>query len=279
MPTVPPLVLALPFVAWILLATLAVGGFAFVVATRQLTDATPGYTRFTAITAGVIGLLAYFAQPAPVGLGAGALAIRLGPPSADWGPLLTVAFDALAFAYAWRVGNRRQALVVGLVGVVLGIGVLGYAALDWALTDADAVPLFIQLATLSLVTGGSMAAIVLGHWYLTTPKISERPLTLQCKLLLASLIVQALLFVVWTTLGGGVGQTAFSAFMTGPVLLVVLRLLVTIAFPLVLVWMAWRTSLTRSMESATGLLYINFAAVLAGTIGAAAIYLSSGILV
>ena len=51
------------------------------------------------------------------------------------------------------------------------------------------------------------------------------------------------------------------------------------AFPIVLVWMAWRTALTRSMESATGLLYINFAAVLAGTIGAAALYVSSGILV
>ena len=62
-------------------------------------------------------------------------------------------------------------------------------------------------------------------------------------------------------------------------LLVALRLLVTIAFPIVLVWMAWRTALTRSMESATGLLYINFAAVLAGTIGAAALYVSTGILV
>jgi hypothetical protein len=135
------------------------------------------------------------------------------------------------------------------------------------------------MAVLSLVSGGSMAAIVLGHWYLTTPKISERPLTLQCRMLLATLILQALLFVVWTTLGGGPAQTAFSAFTTGPVLLVALRLLVTIVFPIALVWMAWRTALTRSMESATGLLYINFAAVLAGTIGAAALYTANGILV
>ena len=68
-------------------------------------------------------------------------------------------------------------------------------------------------------------------------------------------------------------------FTAGPVLLVALRLLVTIAFPIVLVWMAWRTATTRSMKSATGLLYINFAAVLAGTIGAAALYTANGILV
>jgi hypothetical protein len=43
--------------------------------------------------------------------------------------------------------------------------------------------------------------------------------------------------------------------------------------------MALRTAQTRSMESSTGLLYINLAAVLAGTIGAAALYVSGGILV
>ena len=68
--------------------------------------------------------------------------------------------------------------------------------------------LLVQLAVLSFVSGGSMAAIVLGHWYLVTPKISEKPLILQCQMLLAGLIVQALLFVVWTTLGGGPGQGA-----------------------------------------------------------------------
>ena len=46
--TVPPLVQTLPYVAWILLATLAFGGFAFVVVTRQLSDVTTGYVRFMA---------------------------------------------------------------------------------------------------------------------------------------------------------------------------------------------------------------------------------------
>jgi hypothetical protein len=277
--TVPPLVQTLPYVAWILLATLAFGSFAFVVVTRQLTDATPGYVRFTAFTAAVLAVLALFATPAGEAL-SGGLAINVGTGADDiWMSRIQAIFIVVSIAYVFTIRNKRFAGVVGAIGIVTSLVVLARTALAWAPTTADAVPFLVQLGVLSFVTGGSMAAIVLGHWYLVTPKISDRPLILQCRLLLAGLIVQALLFVVWTTLGGGPGQTAFSALTTGPVLLVALRLLVTIAFPIVLTWMAWRTAITRSMESATGLLYINFAAVMAGTIGAAALYVSSGILV
>ena len=68
--------------------------------------------------------------------------------------------------------------------------------------------------------------------------------------------------------------------LTGPeALFVWLRLIVGIVFPLVLVWMAWRTALTRSMESATGLLYIELAVVLASTIVAAGLVFGEGLLV
>jgi len=276
--TVPPLVQTLPYVAWILLATLAFGGFAFVVVTRQLSEATTGYVRFVAATSAVLAILTLLSTG---GMAAtDALAINPGTSGdASLISLVLIVFIVLAIAYTFVVGNKRASGVIGAIGMAAGLVVLARAALAWAPTTADAVPFVVQLAVLSLVTGGSMAAIVLGHWYLVTPKISERPLILQCRLLLATLILQALLFVVWTTLGGGPGQTAFSAFATGPVLLVALRLIVTIVFPIALVWMAWRTALTRSMESATGLLYINFAAVLAGTIGAAALYTANGILV
>jgi hypothetical protein len=98
-------------------------------------------------------------------------------------------------------------------------------------------------------------------------------------MLLVALAVQGLLFVVWATLGGGVNQGAWDA-LTGPSsLLAWLRGVITVLFPIILAFMALRTAQTRSMESATGLLYINLAAVLAGTIGAGALYVSSGILV
>jgi hypothetical protein len=62
-------------------------------------------------------------------------------------------------------------------------------------------------------------------------------------------------------------------------LLVWLLLGVGIVFPVVLTGMALRTARTRSMESATGLLYIDTAAVLAGTIVSAALLFGAGVVV
>ena len=274
----PPLVQSFPYVAWILLAALAFGAFFFVVITRRFSDATTGYLRFTAFTAALLAFVARLVEGS------------LTPPTnlaiqestndlAAWRWIGLVLFVLCALAYGVFIRRDRAPAVLGGAGLAFALLTLVAAAFGWAPTAPDAVPFLVQLATLSVVTGGALAGVVLGHWYLVTPKISERPLILQSRLLMAGLAMQLLLFITWTTLGGGPGQTAFSAFQGGSVLLVGLRLAVTLAFPLVLVYMAWRTAQTRSMESATGLLYINLAAVMAGTIGAAALYVSSGLLV
>lgn len=277
----PAIVQTLPYVAWILLVALAMGSMAYAVLTRQLSDATTGYLRFVAATAAVLAVLAANIDTGVAGgVTTAQLAVHQATSSYDTlrNDALLV-FAGLCVAYVVVVRRNLPALVVGALALIASLAVLAAASLGWAESNADAVPLLVQLGALSFVTGGAMASIVLGHWYLVTPKISERPLILQTRLLLGGLIVQALLFVTWTTLGGGPGQAGFSAFRSGPVLLVALRLIVTIVFPIVLAWMAWRTARTRSMESATGLLYINLAAVMAGTIGAAALYVSGGILV
>jgi hypothetical protein len=269
---------ALPYVNWIVLVTLAVGAFVFVAIIGTFTDATTGYLRFTAVTSGVIAALAFLAEgglPTPT-----QLVIRPAPADLDTIRRTSLAAFVIAtFAYAFVLGRPRARVLVATTGSAFAILTLLWAAAGWAPTAVDAVPFAVQLGILSAVTGGSMAAIALGHWYLVTPKLSERPLTLEIRMLFAALVVQALLFVVWTTLGGGVDQSAWEALSGPSALLVYLRGGITILFPLILVFMALRTAQTRSMESATGLLYINLAAVLAGTIGAAALYVSTGLLV
>ena len=71
----------------------------------------------------------------------------------------------------------------------------------------------------------------------------------------------------------------FGALLGSFALFVWLRLLVGLLFPLVISWMALRTASTRSMESATGLLYIDMAAITSGTIVAAGLYFGAGLLV
>jgi hypothetical protein len=268
---------ALPYVNWIVLVALAFGGFTFVAITGHTTDATRGYLGTTAIFAALLAALALAADlglPAPTNL-----VTHAATPELDLVRRVGLAgFVFVAVLYVFSLRTRWR-LHVSAGAVALGALALLATAVGWAPTIVDSVPFAVQLGILSAVTGGSMAAIVLGHWYLVTPKLSERPLLVQTRLLLWLVVVQGLLFVVWATLGGGVGQGPWDALSGSSVLIVWLRGLITIGFPLVLIYMALRTAQTRSMESATGLLYINLAAVLAGTIGAAALYLSSGTLV
>jgi len=58
-----------------------------------------------------------------------------------------------------------------------------------------------------------------------------------------------------------------------------MRLLVGIGLPLAISWMAVRTARSRSMESATGLLYIDVGLIAAGTILAAGLAFGPGLLV
>ena len=277
--TVPPIVQTLPFVAWMLLVTLAFGTFLFGAATAESAPPTRGYLRFAAVTAAIVGLLAWVVDtslPIPTS----ELVVRQAPADLDLVRRTALGvFVLTSLGYAAVLSDRENRWAMGGLTVIAAGTTLVAAAFSWAPTAVDGVPLAVQLFTLSVITGGSLAAIGLGHWYLVTPKLSERPLILQARWLLGALVVQGLLFIVWTTLGGGVGQDAWEALSGPSALLVWLRGLVTIGFPIVLVYMSVRTAQTRSMELATGLLYINLAAVMAGTIGAAALYVSSGILV
>jgi hypothetical protein len=141
--------------------------------------------------------------------------------------------------------------------------------------------LFTQLLALSAALGGVWAAMILGHWYLVTPRLPEAALVRVARWLAWVLVAQLVLFVVWVGFGAGPeGLPAFAALTTLPwALFVWLRLIVGLIFPLVVSIAAVATARTRSMESATGLLYINVGTIASGTILAAGLYFGAGLLV
>ena len=47
--------------------------------------------------------------------------------------------------------------------------------------------------------------MILGHWYLVTPKLPEAPLVMFARLLLAIVVLQLVFFVVSVSFGGGSG--------------------------------------------------------------------------
>ena len=268
---------------WTVLTGLAVGTFAVVLVARLATGATKGYLAFTALCAGAFGVLAWLSD---TGL----------PPLAQGSPVVAdAAFDAprrvalaafvvLAFATAVVMWRGGRGTIVAALGMAAGIAVIVLGSLTWGGGVTGAVPLAIQLGVLALATGGVLGAMILGHWYLVTPRLPEAPLVLISRRLQWVVAIQVLLFVGWVGFGAGpgAGTAAGGPFgaLVGPwALFVWLRLLVGLVFPLIVSWAAVQTARSRSMESATGLLYINVGAIAAGTILAAGLYFGAGLLV
>jgi hypothetical protein len=180
---------------------------------------------------------------------------------------------------ARRIGPRTAtALEVG--GLIAAIATLVFGALAWGGGSLGAVSLLVQLTVVSAAIGGVFAAMILGHWYLVTPKLPEAPLILLARALLIVVVVQVVLFWAWIATGAGPADAAPFTSLVGPwALFVWLRLIVGLVFPLVICWASVQTARSRSMESATGLLYINVGSIAAGTILAAGLYFGAGLLV
>ena len=270
----------LAFINWTVLTGLALGSYGAVVLLRRRTAATRGYLSFTTVCAIAFGLLAWASD--------GALPSSLGdsPVVVDraWDSPRSLALGAFClFAGVGLVARRvapgaAPAIEVG--GVVAGAAVLLFGSLAWGGASLGVAALFVQLLIISAATGGVFAAMILGHWYLVTPKLPEAPLILLARALLAVVGIQVILFVAWTAGGAGPAGGAPFAVLAGPwALFVWLRLIVGLVFPLIVSWAAVQTARSRSMESATGLLYINVGSIAAGTILAAGLYFGAGLLV
>ena len=270
----------LAFVNWTVLTGLALGSYAAVVLLRQRTGATRGYLGFTTACAIGFGILAWLSD--------GALPASLGdsPVIVDpvWnGPrgLALTAFCVLAATglLARRVAPRA-APAIEWGALAAGGATLLFGSLAWGGAALGAAALLIQLLIISAATGGVFAAMILGHWYLVTPKLPEAPLILLARSLLAVVVLQVVLFWAWVGTGAGPAGGAPFAALVGPwALFVWLRLIVGLVFPLLVSWASVQTARSRSMESATGLLYINVGSIAAGTILAAGLYFGAGLLV
>jgi hypothetical protein len=270
----------LAYINWTVLAGLALGTYAAVVLLRRRTAATRGYLGFATACAIGFGVLAWLSDGAlPGSLGTSPV---VPDPSFDLPRRASLAAFAATALVALVVRRRSVAWADALDIVALAAGglTLLFGALGWGGGPVGAAALLVQLAVLFAAIGGVFAAMILGHWYLVTPRLPEAPLILLARVLLAVMAIQVGLFVAWVALGAGPASAGPFSALTGPwALFVWLRLIVGLVFPLIVSWAAVQTARTRSMESATGLLYINVGTIAAGTILAAGLYFGAGLLV
>jgi hypothetical protein len=252
---------AILFVNWIFWAALSAGTLLVVGITERLGGTTRGYRLFMAwLLVAFAAVLVASDLALPVGVEASGTASVRRP--------LTLAFAAGAVAY----------LVASLArwprsGVAIASGLVGLAALVVlaAAGGTDNAALFAwQLVLAALALGAVNASMLLGHWYLVTPKLSPAPLRRMMWLLVGCLVLQGIAFIVAVSAGpealeGGLG------------LLTWLRLGVGIVLPLVAAGLAIAASSAASLQASTGLLYIGLALVMAGSIAGASIAYLTGV--
>lgn len=257
----------LPHIFLILLVEFAIGSLWIMVAADLRGLAARSFIKFGA--AFVMAFVAFaFWAAAKVSVPAAVDGYPLDPGFMGAARGLLAAAFALTIPYALLTlqGRRRPALVTGGAASVVGLAAVVALAQVFSPATWGYVAAFLSLVAGSLAVGAVSMGMILGHWYLVTPRLPERPLREVILFLLVVLAVQGLLlvpnlilparYVPASGLDGPIGQNFF----------LWLRIGGGLAFPWLLAFMAWECSGGRAMQSATGLLYIAMALVLAGEV-------------
>jgi len=109
----------------------------------------------------------------------------------------------------------------------------------------------------ALVMGAVILAMMLGHWYLVTPKLSITPLKRYSGSYILLTVLTALELILSYSLIVGWGQplTPVGQRFMGEILFVVFRVAWGILPPLGMTYWIWETVRMKSTQSATGILY------------------------
>ncbi len=194
---------------------------------------------------------------------------------------------------------RVLRLLSGVGTVVAGIATLFVMAMIFRPLAAANVGGAFTVAgffAAALALGGVLTAMWLGHWYLVTPALSEKPLQFATTLVLLGVLAQVLFAftagpstipqttTVQQPLSGIATPTTTSDPHVKPAnaptytplstdAISWLRILVSFIIPLVLGSLAWKLIRYRSFQSATGMLYLVVVCTLAGEAMARGLFL------
>jgi len=253
---------ALLFVNWIFWAALSAGTLLVVGLTELLGGTTRGYRLFMAWLVVVFAAILVASDLGlPLGVEASATVDVRRP--------LAIAFAAGCLAYLVASIARWPRSWLAIGSAMVGLCALVVLA---AAGGSRSAPLFAgQLVLAALALGAVNAAMLLGHWYLVTPKLSPIPLRRMMWLLIGCLALQAVTFAV-ALIGVGTG-----ALEGGLGWLTWLRLAAGILLPILITVLAILASRAASLQASTGLLYIGMALIMAGSIAGASITYLTGI--
>jgi len=259
---------ALPQAAFFLLLEVAAGGTIALFWVHLRGEVPLGFTRFTGACLLVCGALAIW--------------LRSSFPPSDLGPTASLWFQAervLTFAF---IGFFAVYLVVpaarflGPLVPLLALASLWAAAL--VVTSPQLGGMGAPLAVLAggMALGAAVTGLSLGHWYLVSPSLAVQPLIRLTFVCLGAVVAQMVLLPL-LLFGPGADTASVQRLFGDDSLFLGVRVVFGLLVPLVATLMTWRTARIRSLDSATGLLYIVAALILAGEIAARTLFFMTGV--
>ena len=181
--------------------------------------------------------------------------------------------------------DRQWSLITGVGALIVGFVLVGIVSYYISLPTWGFAGTLLSMAAGTLAVGAVVMAMILGHWYLMTPRLPKEPLQELTLLLLASIALQGVLMILNIAIPARETPDA-TAFLgstqlgTNPAFW--LRISIGLLFPAVLTYMAYVSSKGHpknemAMRSATGLLYIAVGAVLVGEVLARGLLFLTGV--
>jgi hypothetical protein len=257
---------ALPLTLMILLVEFTVGGLWVLVLAQARGYLAPSFVKFGAgVVAVMAGFTFWVAAQTTVGDEVAGYPLDPSYMGAARAALLTVLILSIPYVLLTLRESHKTSLVAGGAASLAGLVAIGLLAQVFSIPTWGYPGTLLSLVVGALVVGAVSMGMILGHWYLVTPRLPEKPLREMTAFLLVVMGIQAVLIIPSLALPR---ETVANAIDT-PILenpFFWMRVGGGLIFPMLLAYMAWDSSGSRAMQSATGLIYIAMALVLSGEV-------------
>ena len=213
-----------------------------------------------------------------------ALAFRYGAPAPSLSPALDrralIALDAAeaVLVVYWATIGRMFTRIRTAILAASAIAGIGAVVLQALAVSADRSGMVQAITVASFLTsaamlGGACTAMILGHWYLVLPSMEVGYLQSVVGMHIVSMAARVVVVAVavWFAiatfrpdLDAGPSFRHYIFSIDG--IFFWQRVLFGLAGPAVLSYLTWETAKIRSTQSATGILYVDFFAVIVGEV-------------
>jgi hypothetical protein len=191
------------------------------------------------------------------------------------GAMIGASITAYLASAFWGLGLPRIAIPMTATIVAISLGLIVWTSWVGTTRGSSGIMALNTLSRISsaAILGSTLAAMLLGHHYLTAPAMSIDPLKRYVAAMAWTLpprVVLALIALVLTIKTGGAHQAASPLFLA-------MRWGMGVLGPAVATYLSWQTVRIRSTQAATGILYIGMTLLLFGELAGLILGRESGV--